>query len=50
MTARAIPGARLVMIDGMGHGLPRGAWPAIIDAIAGTAGRAAAAVPSPAAG
>jgi pimeloyl-ACP methyl ester carboxylesterase len=33
-TARAIPGARLLMIEGMGHDLPRGAWPQIIDAIA----------------
>jgi pimeloyl-ACP methyl ester carboxylesterase len=32
-TARAIPGARLMMIEGMGHDLPRGAWPQIIDAI-----------------
>ena len=30
---RAIPGARLVMVEGMGHDLPRGAWPQIIDAI-----------------
>jgi pimeloyl-ACP methyl ester carboxylesterase len=36
-TARAIPGARLVTIDGMGHDLPRGAWPRIIDAIVGNA-------------
>jgi pimeloyl-ACP methyl ester carboxylesterase len=47
-TAKAIPGARLVMIDGMGHGLPRGAWPRIIGAITDTADRAG--VPSPAAG
>ncbi len=33
-TARAIPGARLMSIDGMGHDLPRAAWPQIIDAIA----------------
>jgi pimeloyl-ACP methyl ester carboxylesterase len=33
-TARAIPDARLMMIEGMGHDLPRGAWPQIIDAIA----------------
>lgn len=26
-TARAIPGARLHMVKGMGHALPRGAWP-----------------------
>jgi pimeloyl-ACP methyl ester carboxylesterase len=30
---RAIPGARLLMIEGMGHDLPRGAWPRILDAI-----------------
>src|SRR3954464_14152335 len=40
-TARAIPGARLLEIAGMGHGLPRGAWPTIIDAIVETAERAA---------
>ncbi len=33
-TARAIPGAELLVIDGMGHDLPRSAWPRIIDAIA----------------
>jgi pimeloyl-ACP methyl ester carboxylesterase len=49
-TAKAIPGARLVMIAGMGHGLPRGAWPTIIGAIADTADRAGAAVPSAARG
>jgi pimeloyl-ACP methyl ester carboxylesterase len=32
-TAKAIPGARLMMIDGMGHDLPRGAWPQLLDAI-----------------
>jgi pimeloyl-ACP methyl ester carboxylesterase len=32
-TAKAIPGARLLMIEGMGHDLPRGAWPQIIDAV-----------------
>jgi pimeloyl-ACP methyl ester carboxylesterase len=48
-TAKAIPGARLVEIEGMGHGLPRGAWPAILDAIAENAGRAAA-EPTPARG
>jgi pimeloyl-ACP methyl ester carboxylesterase len=39
-TAKAIPGARLLEIDGMGHDLPRGAWPQIIDGIVETAGRA----------
>ena len=33
-TAKAIPGARLMSIEGMGHDLPRGAWPQIIEAIA----------------
>jgi pimeloyl-ACP methyl ester carboxylesterase len=39
-TAKAIPGARLVEIAGMGHALPRGAWPTIVGAIADTAARA----------
>jgi pimeloyl-ACP methyl ester carboxylesterase len=33
-TARAIPGARLMIIPGMGHDLPRAAWPQIVSAIA----------------
>jgi pimeloyl-ACP methyl ester carboxylesterase len=33
-TARAIPGARLLSIEGMGHDLPRVVWPRLIDAIA----------------
>jgi len=41
-TAKAIPGARLVTIDGMGHDLPRATWPRIIGAVAGTAARASA--------
>ena len=40
-TAKAIPGARLVLIPGMGHDLPRGAWPDIIRAIDENAKRAA---------
>jgi pimeloyl-ACP methyl ester carboxylesterase len=32
-TARAIPGAKLLLIPGMGHDLPRGAWPQIVDGI-----------------
>jgi pimeloyl-ACP methyl ester carboxylesterase len=39
-TAKAIRGARLMMIEGMGHDLPRGTWPRIIDGIGETAGRA----------
>ncbi|MEA2430574.1 MAG: hypothetical protein QOI19_1047, partial [Thermoleophilaceae bacterium] len=33
-TARAIPGARLLKVKGMGHDLPRAAWPQLLDAIA----------------
>ena len=33
-TAVSIPGAKLLMIDGMGHALPIEMWPQIIDAIA----------------
>jgi pimeloyl-ACP methyl ester carboxylesterase len=33
-TARAIAGAKLMRIEGMGHYLPRTAWPRLIDAIA----------------
>jgi pimeloyl-ACP methyl ester carboxylesterase len=32
-TARAIPNARLMIVEGMGHDLPRGAWPQLLDAI-----------------
>jgi pimeloyl-ACP methyl ester carboxylesterase len=32
-TAKAIPGARLLMLDDMGHDLPRPIWPEIIGAI-----------------
>ena len=44
-TARAIPGARLVEIEGMGHDLPRGAWPQLIDAIADNATRTSTPAP-----
>ena len=33
-TADAIPGAELVVFDGMGHDLPRALWPAMIEHIA----------------
>jgi pimeloyl-ACP methyl ester carboxylesterase len=39
-TARAIPGARLRMIEGMGHDLPRELWPTFVEEIAATATRA----------
>jgi pimeloyl-ACP methyl ester carboxylesterase len=32
-TAKAITGARLMTIPGMGHDLPRGTWPQVLDAI-----------------
>ena len=41
-TAAAIPAATLVVIEGMGHDLPRGTWPEIIDAIGDLAERARA--------
>ena len=47
-TARAIPGARLLRIEGMGHDLPRGAWPQIIDGIVENAARAAEPAAAPA--
>ncbi len=39
-TAEAIPGARLVMIEGMAHDLPPQIWPQVIDEIVRTAGAA----------
>jgi pimeloyl-ACP methyl ester carboxylesterase len=39
-TARAIPGARLRMIEGMGHDLPQQLWPTFVEEISATAGRA----------
>jgi pimeloyl-ACP methyl ester carboxylesterase len=38
-TAQAIPGARLVVIPGMGHDLPRQLWPQVIGAIVANAAR-----------
>jgi pimeloyl-ACP methyl ester carboxylesterase len=32
-TAEAIPEAKMLVIEGMGHELPEGAWPRVIDAI-----------------
>jgi pimeloyl-ACP methyl ester carboxylesterase len=40
-TAEAIPGAKLVILAGMGHDLPRELWPQIIDAIVENAAVAA---------
>jgi pimeloyl-ACP methyl ester carboxylesterase len=36
-TAKAIPGARMMTVEGMGHDLPEAAWPQLVDAIAGHA-------------
>jgi pimeloyl-ACP methyl ester carboxylesterase len=41
-TARAIPGARLLVVPGMGHDLPEAAWPEILEAVVDNAHRAAA--------
>jgi pimeloyl-ACP methyl ester carboxylesterase len=38
--AKAIPGAEFTSIEGMGHDLPAGVWPPIIDGIVATAARA----------
>ncbi len=39
-TARAIKGAKLISVEGMGHDLPRAVWTQLIDAIAENAARA----------
>jgi len=39
-TAKAIPGARLKMVEGMGHDLPRALWPDFVEEIAATAAQA----------
>ncbi len=40
LTATAIPGARHVVIEGMGHDLPRRAWPRIVEEISDLTARA----------
>jgi pimeloyl-ACP methyl ester carboxylesterase len=40
-TARAIPGAELITIPGMGHDMPEALWPTYVEAIAKNAERAA---------
>jgi pimeloyl-ACP methyl ester carboxylesterase len=40
MTAAAIPGAKHVVIEGMGHNLPAVAWPRIVDSITALTERA----------
>jgi pimeloyl-ACP methyl ester carboxylesterase len=39
-TARAIPNARLKMVEGMGHDMPRALWPTFVEEIACNAARA----------
>ena len=39
-TAKAIPGARLRLVEGMGHDLPRALWPTFAEEIAANAARA----------
>lgn len=39
-TARAIKGAKLMTVEGMGHDLPRAAWPQLVEAIAENTARA----------
>ena len=39
-TAKAIPGARLTLVEGMGHDLPRALWPDFVKEIAANATRA----------
>jgi pimeloyl-ACP methyl ester carboxylesterase len=38
-TARAVPGAELVLVPGMAHDLPRSLWPVFVEAIVRTAAR-----------
>jgi pimeloyl-ACP methyl ester carboxylesterase len=38
-TAKAVPGAELMMIEGMGHDFPSGVWTRVIDAIVQNAAR-----------
>jgi pimeloyl-ACP methyl ester carboxylesterase len=41
-TAEAIPGARLALLDGMGHDMPQQLWPQILDLITVNTGRVGA--------
>jgi pimeloyl-ACP methyl ester carboxylesterase len=46
-TAKAIPNARLKLVEGMGHDLPRALWPTFVEEIAATAARAPEAKQAP---
>ena len=39
-TSAAVPGSELLLVEGMGHDLPRDLWPTFADVIASTANRA----------
>lgn len=41
-TAAAVPGAELLLVEGMGHNLPRAVWPRVVGAIAALVRRAEA--------
>ena len=45
IVAAAVPGARILELEGMGHDIPKRVWPRVIDAIAETARKAS--VPQP---
>lgn len=45
LVAAAVPGARLIEIEGMGHDLPERVWPEVVDAIADLARQTAATSP-----
>jgi pimeloyl-ACP methyl ester carboxylesterase len=46
-TAKAIPGAQLLTIPGMGHDMPREVWPRLVEAIVANARRAREGHPRP---
>jgi pimeloyl-ACP methyl ester carboxylesterase len=48
LTAKAIPGARLKIVEGMGHDLPRELWPEFVEEISMTAASADASTKQPA--
>src|SRR5204862_4546677 len=42
-TAKAVPGADLLIVEGMGHDLPEQVWPQVVDAIVANARKGVAA-------
>jgi pimeloyl-ACP methyl ester carboxylesterase len=38
LVAEAVPGSRLIEVEGMGHDLPKRVWPQVLDAIVEVAG------------